>query len=446
MRLLQRLLLVCCLAAPAGTASFAQGPPLAVSLSDAIDRALRYNLSVLSGTQEERALAAERLKALRELYPKFNAEIASAQQQINLASVGFGGFPGISQIVGPFALVDARARVSQSVIDRKLVYDVREAKENQAAAVYANENSRETVVLAVANIYLQTLSASARVTAVEAQVARARTLFDRASDLKSAGIVPGIDVLRAQVELQTQQQRLVQFRNDFALLKLNLARAAGIPLAQDIVLTDRMPEDTPEAMAIEDALQSARDNRSDVKRADALVAAAQHALDSAKAQSLPTLAFDADYGVIGRTPGQSHGTYTMRGELRIPIFNGNEGESDRAEAAARLEQRKLEAEDLKAQVEMEVRASFLQLTSAQEQVQVARTALDLVRTQLDQAQDRFEAGVVGNLEVVQAQEAVALADENIISSLYALNVAKARLARATGTAERTIKAFLGGRP
>jgi outer membrane protein TolC len=300
------------------------------------------------------------------------------------------------------------------------------------------------VVLTVANFYLQALSAASRISAVEAQVARAQVLYNRAVDLKNSGLVAGIDVLRAQVELQSQQQRLLAFRNDFALLKLNLVRAIGAPLVQDITLTDAMPVETPPSPRVEEALQIAMENRQDLRRADSLVLAAQHAVDSAKSESLPTLDFDSDYGAIGRTPGQSHGTYSVRGQINIPIFNKNETQSDRLEAEAHLKQRLLEAGDLRAQVEMDVRAAYLDLNSDAEQVRVAQSSLALARQQLDQAQDRFEAGVAGNLEVVQAQETLALADENVISSLYLFNVAKARLARAMGTAQQTLKSFFGG--
>ncbi len=418
--------------------------PIALSMSEAIDRALRYNLGVTSATQEERVRAADRVKALYDMYPKVAGQLAAVQQQINLAAFGFGGFPGISSVVGPFSLVDARARMTQSVFDRKLVHDLREARENEHAAGFATENTREIVVLTVANFYLQALSAASRISAVEAQVARAQGLYNRAVDLKNSGLVAGIDVLRAQVELQSQQQRLLAFRNDFALLKLNIVRAMGVPLAQEITLTDAMPVDTPPSPRVEEALQIAMENRQDLRRADSLVRAAQHAVDSARSERLPTLDFDSDYGAIGRSPGQSHGTYSMRGQVNIPIFNRNETRSDLLEAEARLKQRGLEADDLRAQVEMDVRASYLDLNSAGEQVRVAQSSLILARQQLDQAQDRFEAGVAGNLEVVQAQETVALADENVISSLYSFNVAKARLARAMGTAQQTLKAFFGG--
>ena len=247
------------------------------------------------------------------------------------------------------------------------------------------------------------------------------------------------------MELQTEQQRLLAFRNDFALQELSLARAIGIPVAQEITLTDRMPTATGEVPTVEAALRAANENRADIKWAESLVQVSLYAINSARAEMFPKVGFAADYGVIGQRPTENHGTYSISGVLTVPIFNTDHSKSDTEAARARFEQRRLELEDLKGRVEMEVRESFLNLRSSEEQVKVAQSSLDLAHQQLDQAEDRFRAGVAGNLEVVQAQEAVALADENLISSLYTLNVAKATLARSTGTAEQTIKTFLGGR-
>jgi outer membrane protein TolC len=130
--------------------------------------------------------------------------------------------------------------------------------------------------------------------------------------------------------------------------------------------------------------------------------------------------------------------------LTVPIFQGGRVHGKVLEADALLRQRKSELEDLRARIEYEVRMSFLDLKASGEQVQVAQSAADLAREQMKQAQDRFAAGVVNSIEVVQAQEAVATAEENYISSLYTYNLAKASLVRALGLAEEGFKQLLGG--
>jgi outer membrane protein TolC len=152
---------------------------------------------------------------------------------------------------------------------------------------------------------------------------------------------------------------------------------------------------------------------------------------------------DGNYGVIGANPWSSHGTFAVSGTVDFPIFNSR-SKSELTEREALVKQRQAEADSLHGRIELDVRSALLELQSAEEQYKVAQSSLALVRQQLDQAQDRFAAGVANNLEVVQAQEAIALADENVIRSLYALNTSRALLARAMGVAEQSAEEVFGG--
>ena len=99
---------------------------------------------------------------------------------------------------------------------------------------------------------------------------------------------------------------------------------------------------------------------------------------------------------------------------------------------------------MKAAIYYEVRTAFLDLQATTEQLQVATKARDLAAQQLVQARDRFAAGVASNIEVIQAQEAVAVANEQYISALYGYDLAKGALIRGVGTAEQTLRQYLGG--
>jgi outer membrane protein TolC len=287
------------------------------------------------------------------------------------------------------------------------------------------------------------VSGASRVLAVEAQVTRAQALNTRAADLKAAGVAPGIDVLRAQVELQSEQQRLIQARNEFSRDKLNLARAIGLPLAQEFTLADGLPDGAAPSENLQDLLPRAYGNRADAKAAESRLHAAEEAVKAARSENLPTVHLDGNYGAIGRAPTSSHGTYSIAGSVQFPIFN-SKSKSDTMEKEALLHQRQAEIDSLHGHIELDVRAALLELQSAEEQYKVAQSALDLVRQQLDQAQDRFAAGVANNLEVIQAQEALALADEHVIRGLYAFNASKAVLALATGLAEQSAEEVFGG--
>jgi outer membrane protein TolC len=299
-------------------------------------------------------------------------------------------------------------------------------------------------VLAVGNAYLLAIADGARIETADAQVKNAQALYNKAVDQQKAGLSPAIDTLRSQVELQTRQQQLIQARNDYAKQMLSLARTIGLPPGQQFVLTEKAPYQVLTPLPVELYLQRAYATRSDYQAAMAQVRSAELLRRAATAGRYPSLDFDANYGDIGVTPAHSNGTWQVNGSVNIPIFAGNRVHSDVLEAEAQLRQARSQLADLRGRIDYEVRASLLDLDAAAQQVEVARSAVDLAEQTFTQSQDRFAAGVADNLEVVQAQESVASAHESYIQSLYAHNLAKVELARAIGDAEQGVKRYLRG--
>ena len=416
---------------------------LKLSLQDAISRGLRFNLGVyLSGQGTAQARAA-RLRALSGLLPTLNAHVAESEQQINLEAFGIPA-PGGQNIIGPFAVFDARASVTQALSLASLS-NYKASLADVDAAKLSYQDARDLVVLVSGGLYMQALAGRARIQAAEAQATTAQALYKLAVDQKNAGVTAGIDVLRAQVEYQFQQQRLIAARNDFEKEKLQLARAIGLPVAQvfDLSLA-QMPSAPMPPITLEQALDRAYKNRADYMAAQAQVRAAELTRKAANNERLPSIQFTGDYGTIGSSPGSSHGTFAAAGALIIPIFQGGRIKSDIQTADALLNQRKAVAEDTRSRVEYEVRTAFLDLNTANQQVDVAKSSVGLAQEQVRQAQDRFTAGVTNNIEVIQAQEALATTNDTYINSLLAQNLAKLSLARAIGVAQEAAKEFLGG--
>jgi outer membrane protein TolC len=430
-----------------GSVPSGQPTPGALSLTalDAIDRGLKYNLSLLLSQQATESARGARYKALADVLPTLTSHVSETVQQINLATFGIS-VPGIPPIVGPFAVFDARLVASGNILDLHNLNLLHARSEDVNAARLDVQNTRDLIVLAVGGTYMQALAEEARIASVEAQLKTAQTLYQQTLDMKNAGMVPAIDVLRTQVEMQVQQQRLVAVRNDFAKGKLGLARIIGLPPAQEFNLTEKIPVTPMPPLTLDQALQRAFRDRPDYQRAAAQVRAAELARKAAVAEALPSIRFNADYGTIGTRPSQTHPTYTTMAALQVPIFQGGKVKGDVLQAQALLRQRESTLQDLRGEIEFEVRTAFLDLQSAAEQVQVAQSSVKLAEDTLAQARDRFRAGVATTLEVVQAQEAIAATDENYINSTFAYNVAKLSLARALGVAERAVKDFLGGKP
>ncbi len=428
---------------------------LQIDFKDAIDRGLRNNLGLLLASDQTETARGEKWKELSELLPNLSAHVLENVQTESLAALGFNKLfpvlaaPGantanLPRLVPAFNYFDARASLSQSLFNFKNLEKERSASESLKAAQFSYKDAREIVVLAVGNAYLEAIAASARVETAEAQVKSAQALYGKASDQLKAGLTPAIDALRSQVELQTRQQQFIVARNDLAKLRLDVARVIGLPPGQEFVLTEKAPYQALTALPLDAYLQRAYASRADYQAALARVRSAELSRKAATAGHLPTVDVNANLGDIGVTPSQSNGTWQVTGGINIPIFAGNRTHSDVLEADAQLKQARSQLGDLRGRIDYEVRTALLDLNAAAEQVEVARSSVDLAEQTLTQSQDRFTAGVADNLEVVQAQEAVASAHESYIQSLYAHNLSKVELAYAIGDAERGVKQYLKG--
>ncbi len=419
---------------------------LQISFKDAIDRGLRNNLGLLLQGDTTLAARGAKWKELSALLPNVSGTVSANVARINLAAQGFRfsspQFAGIPTVVGPFGFFDARLNFSQSVFDWSAINRERSASENEKAAQYTYKDARDLVVLAVGNAYLLALAEAARVDTAEAQVTTAQTLYDRSVNQQKAGVAPAIDVLRAQVELQSRQQDLINARANYAKQRLSLGRVIGLAPGQQFELIEKMPYEPLATATLDDDLRRAYASRSDYQAAAIRVRAAERMRRAASAEHYPTVEIGGSFGDTSVTVGSPEKTYQMGATLSIPIFAGGRTHGDVLQAEANLRDARSRLEDLRGQIDYDVRAARLDLEAASQAVEVARSTVDLAGQTLIQARDRFAAGVTDNLEVVQAQESVATANDNYISSLYSHNLAKVALARAVGIAEEGVKQYL----
>lgn len=438
--------------APEGNAT---AETLQIDFKEAIDRGLRNNLGLLLAADQQESARGGRWRELAELLPNVNAHVLENAENESLAALGFGkllpllappstNLSAFPRVTPAFNYFDARVSLSQSLFNYHDLERERASTESVRAAQFSYKDARELVVLAVGNAYLQEIAAATRVETAEAQVKSAQALSDKASDQQKAGLTPAIDALRAQVELQSRQQQLIVARNDLAKSNLSVARIIGLAPGQAFVLTEKAPFQALTPLPLETYLQRAYSGRSDYQAAVAQVRSAELTRRSAAAGRYPSVGVDANLGDIGVTPSQSNGTWQVDGAINIPIFAGNRVHADVLQADAQLKQARSQLGDLRGKIDYEVRTALLDLDAASQQVEVARSSVDLAEQALTQSQDRFTAGVADNLEVVQAQEAVAGAHESYIQSLYAHNLAKVELAYAIGDAEQGVKRYLKG--
>jgi outer membrane protein TolC len=408
-----------------------------LGLRDAVLRGLSYNLGESGATQALRQAQGQSKVARSSLLPNVNGTINENVQTTDLRAQGFRfSFPGFSipDVIGPFNYIDFRAHLSQSVFDLTAINNYRAASDIARANRYSAQDARELITLAVGGAYLQTVAAKARVTSEEAQLQSANAVYDQSKQQFAQGLIAKVDADRNQVQSLTHQQRLLSLRNDLAKQKINLARMIGLPVNDQYDITDDMAYAAVPPLTVDDALAQAYQQRADLKAADAQVRAAERAHSAARSERYPTLAVTADYGGIGVNPSQLQTTYTAAASLKIPIWQGGRAEGDIQQADAALEQRRAEYEDLKGQIESDVRSAYLDLQAAASQVELAQKNVEVNKEALELTRQKVEAGVLDNVSYVQAQEQVTNAEFDYINGVFAFNAAKLSLGRAMGRA------------
>ena len=418
-----------------------------LSLREALQRGLGYNLGATGLSQAVRQARGQSRGVRSALLPNLNGSISETIQQINLRALGIrvnSPVPGLTfpSIVGPFNFIDARARLSQTVADATAWNNYRASTEIVRANEMQAKDARDLVVLAVGAEYLGVIAAQARVNSAHAQLDTAKALYEQTSQKRAVGVAAQLDVNRSYVQVLTQQQRLISLQNDLGKQKISLARSIGLPATDQYEITDEIAFSPGAPLSLDDALKQAFEKRADLHAAQAQVRAGERTHSAAQAERLPSLALNADYGVIGTNPSQSHGTFSVTGTLRVPLWQGGRAEGDMEQADAALSQRLAELEDVKNQVEADVRNAYSDLQASISQIGVAKTNLETSKQTLELTRERFEVGVTDSVEVVQSQEALATAELDYINSVFANNLARLSLARAVGSAADELQHFI----
>jgi outer membrane protein TolC len=427
---------------PSGKAGAA---PMELSLDDAVNLGLKQNLGGVLATDAVLDARGEKWQALSDLLPNVVTDTGFGVHQVNVKAAFGITIPKEPPIIGPFGYFDSRAYLTQSVFDWTSIERARSSQAQLKSAEFSSKDARELVVLVIVSNYLLAIADQSEVESATSQRDTAKALFQQASDQKTAGLASAVDVLRSQVQLESREQKLISAQNDLAKQKLVLARAIGLPLDQEFDLTTDIFYQELAPPSLDDAIQSAYKARADFQSQLNRVRSAELARKAASAERYPSLGAETDYGLSGVNPGSSHGTVDAAATLRIPVFQGGKVHADVLRADASLAEERQRLEDLRAKIDQEVRDVYLDLGATAQEVSVEKSAVSLATQNLDQSRDRFRSGVTDNIEVVQAEDALAIANDAYIASLYSYNVAKVSLARATGVAESQYSEYLRGK-
>ncbi len=403
-------------------------PELRLSLRDAVEAALDNNPNVR--LFKERVLEAGGVARTRlgALLPNLSGQVNQRSQTFNLGAFGIPG----GGVVGPFNPFDARATLVQNLFSLSLIQRWRAARTGIEVATLDAEATKRDIMATVGLLYMEALRAEAAVKASEANIELNRQLLKLAQDRKAAGLATGLDVTRAQVQLENEKQRLLVAQNQSDRTKLNLIRSIGIDFEIDLILTDelRLVELDPQTPT--EALQVARDNRVELEAQARRQKLASLTLSSVTHERIPSLSASGDYGFIGLGIENTLPTRTLGVTLSVPLYDGGQREGRISESRSQVRQEQIRMKDVSDQVTLEVRDALLTIASAKQQVLVSQDGLRLALRELELARERFAVGVANNVEVTNAQTSVARARDNVIEALFNFNAARINLARAQG--------------
>lgn len=412
-----------------------------LSLHEAVERGLTANLSAIGLASALRQAQGQATVARAALMPNISGSYRENVLEQNLQVLGLT-FPGVPKVVGPLAYFDLRATVTQTVADMTALNNIKAARENITAQRQTIQDARDVIVLAVGGAYLQTIAAKARVVAARAQLETVFAQFTQTQQNRESGVATQIDVNRADVQQKLQQQRIATLENDLSRQKINLARLTGLPPNDKFDITDDAPYSPAPPLLVDDAVKQSLEVRSDLKSAESQVRAAERVKTAARDERLPSISISGDYGTLGPRFDEARSTFTFAASLKVPIWQGGRAAGDIEQADAALEQRKAEVIDLRGQIESQIRNSYLDLEAAASQMELAKANQQLALDSLRLTQEKFDSGVATSVEVTTAQQDVASAQLDYITSLFAHNLAKLSLARGLGGADKRLDDYI----
>jgi outer membrane protein TolC len=424
-----------------------------LSLADALDLGIQHNLALNLARYNQQSASAQKLQLENYLLPNVSLHGEIGFHQINLAASGFRpslitqfGFPADEASSLPL-ITKVTSHIGEIKLSQALFtwsgWDAWKAgKANEKAAYYNKESALGLVILNVGSTYLRILADSSQVDYARSLLNTDKQLLYQAHLEHLAGTVPNLDELRARVQYQSQQQTLIDAQNTLAKDEIYLNRQIGLDPAQQIQLTDTTPYSGLAAMSIEQARAEAYQNRQVYQKMKQQIVAATLEARAIKHERFPSLTFNGDYDVTGVSGLVTHGTFVAMGTLNIPIFHEAKFRGDADVANAQLSELRSQMNDLTTQIDQQLRDSLLDLHTTQQLVQVAQSNVNLASTALDQATQRFKAGVDDNLPVAEAQSTLAQAQSQYVNSVYQYNLAKLGFARNLGIIETQYKNYV----
>ena len=413
--------------------------PIQLHLRDAVDLGLKANLSVRVSGSQASELEGTRERRLSALLPHVGGQAYANLQNRNLRAFGIS-LPGAPEVVGPFSNYDFRLYADQTVIDRQATHALRASDRQEQSAKLTYDDAKNLVIRQAAGLYLQAQSAAAEVQSAQSRVETARTLAKLAEDQRAHGLATGIDVVRAQVQLQRERQRLLASQNAFKTSIFVLQRYIGMAPGTPIELADQLAFRASTPPNVEEALPAALQSRADYRALQSQREAIVEQEKASRARYLPKLSVGGNYGTLGRSFGNMPRTGAIQATISVSLFDRDRN-GEQQELAARKQRLEAQLGDLEHQIRQELLKAVLDVDTSEQQVKVSDEATSLAERELNLAKDRFRNGLSDNIELVTAQDALRSAQDDHIQALALHADAQMALVRAMGGSQKAYEDY-----
>src|SRR5579864_7485869 len=421
------------------------GAPL--TLLDAVRRALEQNLSVRQAALAVAIARAQVGQAEAGLWPTVSVGASNTQQTPpgNSTLSGTINIPSATPPItnAPFTAVLPGSPTPQWNVHGTIQYSVYtgNAVQDQIAIAQANLRGQQSAfaatagqtVLAVRQAYFNYVQSEGQVAAAQRAVAASQENVRVTQAQVNVGTSPEFNLLQAQVQLAQAQRTLTQAKAAAVLGEQQLAAVVNLPISSAIDATTRMglPVPPPDVEAL---VKQGLSNRPEIAQAQAAIQAAQAAVDLAEAGLRPNITLAGgpqmqSNSLSTSTPVTWAGTLA----LTLAIFDGGLTNAKVEQARQQVALTRVQLEQTQQTVEEQVRAAYLNLQQAAEQLTSAQAGLVAAQEALRIANVRFQAGVGTQLEVVTAIQNLAAADAALVQALFQYNLALAQIDQAVGT-------------
>jgi outer membrane protein len=409
---------------------------LRLTLDQAVALALKQNTTAQIAIITAAQSTQDKNIARAALLPQANLNVTDQVERINLEAFFGKKIPGFPQHGGPFQVFQAGPDFGMPVFDLTLYRRYQAARDTANASKADSLSTREQVILLVVSQYIGTLRNIADVHASQSRVDLAKALYDQAADLQKEGVGTGIDTLRANVELQNENQRLIEAEANRETSLFGLSRLLNLDPRQKIELADALSFfDTPQPDT-EASIDEGLAGRQEWKSLQEQIKSAEHEKKAISESRLPSLKFQGNWYYTGSSSTTGIPTYNYEVAATMPLFTSGRIHAEIVRADLDLQKLHQQQADLRNEIALNVKTALINLDSARNEVKVANLGVQLSNEEVDQARDRFKAGVANNIEVIQAQDSLSRANDNQIAALYRFNQAHADFARAVGQMEK----------